>query len=159
MTDRSRYPDPASLARAGRILGLDIGDRRIGLAVSIPPGELILPAGHLPRRGRRADVAAILEEARRRAAVAIVAGMPYDAQGRAGVQARKTAALARALARAASVPVLTVDESFTTQAALAELQEAGDYTRGASRAARGAVDAAAAVAILRRFLEAAPAGG
>ena len=104
-------------------------------------------------------MAAILEEARRRAAVAIVAGMPYDGQGRAGVQARKTAALARALERAASVPILTVDESFTTQAALAELQEAGDYTRGASRAARGAVDAAAAAAILRRFLEAAPAGG
>ena len=158
MTNRSRHPDPASLARAGRILGLDIGDRRIGVAVSIPPGELILPAGHLPRRGRRADVAAILEEARRRAAVAIVAGMPYDAQGRAGVQARKTAALARALARAASVPILTVDESFTTQAALAELQETGDYTSGAPRAARGTVDAAAAVAILRRFLEAAPAG-
>ena len=159
MTNGSGHPDPASLARAGRILGLDIGDRRIGLAVSIPPGELILPAGHLPRRGRRADVAAILEEARRRAAVAIVAGMPYDGQGRAGVQARKTAALARALARAASVPMLTVDESFTTQAALAELQEAGDYTRGAGHPAPGAVDAAAAAAILRRFLEAAPAGG
>ena len=158
MTDRSGHPDPASLARAGRILGLDIGDRRIGLAVSIPPGELILPAGHLPRRGRRADVAAILEEARRRAAVAIVVGMPYDGQGRAGVQARKTAALARALERAASVPILTVDESFTTQTALAELQEAGDYTRGAGHPARGAIDAAAAAAILRRFLEAAPAG-
>ena len=158
MTNGSRHPDPASLARAGCILGLDIGDRRIGLAVSIPPGELILPAGHLPRRGQRADVAAILEEARQRAAVAIVAGMPYDGQGQAGVQARKTAALARALERAASVPILTVDESFTTQAALAELQEAGDYTRGPGHPAPGAVDAAAAAAILRRFLEAVPAG-
>ena len=84
MTNGSGHPDPASLARAGHILGLDIGDRRIGLAVSIPPGELIVPAGHLPRRGRRADVAAILEEARRRAAVAIVVGMPYDGQGAGG---------------------------------------------------------------------------
>ena len=54
--------------------------------------------------------------------------------------------------------MLTVDESFTTQTALAELQGAGNYTSGASRAAPGAVDAAAAVVILRRFLEAAPAG-
>ena len=108
--------DPTTLARAGRLLGLDVGDRRIGLAVSIPPGELILPAGYLQRRNRRADVTAILDEAGRREAVAIVVGMPYDAQGRSGEQARKTGAFVRALKRAAAVPVLTVDEGFTSHA-------------------------------------------
>ena len=140
--------DPSSLARAGRLLGLDVGDRRIGLAVSIPPGELILPAGYLQRRNRRADIAAILEEAGRRDAVAIVAGMPYDSHGRSGDQARKTASLVRALERDAHILVLTVDEGFTSHAGAAELRESG---REPSRE-RGSVDAAAAVAILRRFL-------
>lgn len=141
--------DPARLAQAGRILGLDVGDRRIGLAVSIPPGALILPAGYLARKNLRSDVAGILDAASRRNAVAIVVGMPGDAQGRPGAQARKTAALTRALQRAAGIPVLPVDEAFTTRAAEAGLRAAG---RQPGRD-RGAVDAAAAAAILRRFLE------
>lgn len=140
--------NPSALARAGRLLGLDVGDRRIGLAVSIPPGELILPAGHVQRRNRRADIAAILDEAGRRGAVAFVVGMPYDSHGRPGEQARKTASFVRALERAASIPVLTVDEGFTSYAGAAELRESG---REPSRE-RGSIDAAAAAAILRRFL-------
>ena len=149
MTTPSPVPDPAALARAGRLLGLDVGDRRIGLAVSIPPGELILPAGHVQRRNRRADIAAILEQARQRDTVAIIVGMPYDAHGRSGEQARKTDALVRALQRATDIPVLTVDESFSSRAAVNDLMQSGQ------RPSRdpGAVDAAAAAAILRRFLD------
>jgi putative Holliday junction resolvase len=142
-------PKPSDLARAGRILGLDIGDRRIGLAVSIPPGDLILPAGYLERRNRRSDIAAILEQARQRDAVAIVAGMPYDAHGQSGDQARKTATLVRALQRTTNIPVLTVDESFSSNAAVNDLLQSG---QSPSRDP-GAVDAAAAAAILRRFLD------
>ena len=141
--------DPKDLAAAGRLLALDVGDRRIGLAVSIPPGELILPAGYLNRRNRRADIAAILEQSGQRDAVAIVVGMPYDAQGRPGEQARKTATLVRALQRATHIPVLTVDESFSSHAAANDLRESGQSPDRDP----GAVDAAAAVAILRRFLE------
>lgn len=139
--------NPAYLLKAGRLLGLDVGDRRIGLAVSIPPGELILPAGYIQRRNRRADVAAILDAAAQRDAVAIVVGMPYDTQGRTGEQARKTAGLVRALERCANIPVLTVDESFTSQAAETVLRDA-EPGRPPSR---GDIDAAAAVEILRRF--------
>ena len=141
-------PKPSDLARAGRLLALDVGDRRIGLAVSIPPGELILPAGYLERRNRRADITAILEQASQRDAVAIVAGMPYDAHGQSGEQARKIATLVRALQRATDIPVLTVDESFSSNAA------ANDLLRSGQSPSRdpGAVDAAAAVTILRRFL-------
>lgn len=141
-------PKPSDLARAGRLLALDVGDRRIGLAVSIPPGELILPAGYLERRNRRSDIAAILEQASQRDAVAIVAGMPYDSDGRSGEQAHKTAALVRALQRATHIPVLTVDESFSSNAATNDLLQSG---QSPSRDL-GAVDAAAAVTILRRFL-------
>ena len=112
-----KLPEPAELARAGRLLGLDVGDRRIGLAVSIPPGELILPAGYLRRRNLRSDVAGILAESAARDAAAIIVGMPYDAQGRPGAQARKTATLVRALERAAGIPVLLVDEAFTSNTA------------------------------------------
>ena len=133
---------------AGRLLGLDVGDRRIGLAVSIPPGELILPAGYIQRRNRRADVAAILDAAAQRDAVAIIVGIPYHARGRIGEQARKTASLVRALERVASVPILTVDESFTSHAAETGLRSASPT----EPPSRGDIDAAAAVGILRRFL-------
>ena len=144
----SPFADPLDLARAGRLLGLDVGDRRIGLAVSIPPGKLILPAGYLQRRNRRADIAAVLEHAGQRDAVAIVVGMPYDAHGHSGEQARKTASLVRALQRATDIPVLTVDESFSSNAAANDLLQSG---QSPSRD-RSSIDAAAAVAILRRFL-------
>ena len=142
-------PDELSdLARAGRLLGLDVGDRRIGLAVSIPPGELILPAGYLQRRNRRADVTAILDAAAQRDAVAIVVGIPYDAGGGIGDQARKIQSLVRALERVAGIPIFTVDESFTSQAAETALRQAEPDAPPSP----GDIDAAAAVAILRRFV-------
>ena len=140
--------DTSAFPQAGRLLGLDVGDRRIGLAVSIPPGELILPAGHIRRRNRRADVAAVLDAAAQRDAVAIIVGIPYDAQGRSGEQARKIQSLVRALERAADIPILTVDESFTSQAAETALREAAPTEAPSA----GDIDAAAAVMILRRFI-------
>ena len=140
--------DPSALPHSGRLLALDVGDRRIGLAVSIPPGSLILPAGHIQRRNRRADIAAILDAATSRDAVAIIVGMPYDAQGRPGEQARKIQSLARSLERATDIPILTVDESYTSHAAETELRQA-DPT---SPPSRGDIDSVAAVAILRRFV-------
>ena len=138
----------SALPQAGRLLALDVGDRRIGLAVSIPPGSLILPAGHILRRNRRADVAAILHEASTRSAVAIIVGIPYDAQGRAGEQARKIQSFVRALERATHLPVLTVDESYTSHAAETELRQADP----SAPPSRGDIDSAAAVTILRRFV-------
>ena len=140
--------DPSKFPHAGRLLALDVGDRRIGLAVSIPPGSLILPAGHIQRRNRRADIAAILDAANTRDAVAIIVGIPYDAHGRQGEQAHKIQSFVRALERATDIPVLTVDESYTSQAAETELRQAGPGTPPSP----GDIDSAAAVAILRRFV-------
>ena len=125
-----------------------MGDRRIGLAVSIPPGSLILPAGHIQRRNRRADIAAILDAVNSRDAGAIIVGVPYDAHGRPGEQARKIQSFVRALERAADIPVLTVDESYTSQAAETELRQAAPDEPPSP----GDIDSAAAVAILRRFV-------
>lgn len=140
--------DSITLPQAGRLLALDVGDRRIGLAVSIPPGSLILPAGYIQRHNRRADVAAILDAANNRDAVAIIVGIPYDARGRTGEQARKIQSLVRALERSANIPILTVDESYTSQAAETELRQAAPD----EAPSRGDIDSAAAVAILRRFV-------
>ena len=95
-------------------MGLDVGDRRIGLAVSIPPGALILPAGHLERTTLRVDAARILAAAVERNAVAIIVGMPYNTRGQAGEQARKTTTLIRVLERLTEVPIITVDERYTS---------------------------------------------
>ena len=143
-----RDAGPTTLPQSGRLLALDVGDRRIGLAVSIPPGSLVLPAGFIQRRNRRADIAAILDAASTRDAIAIIVGMPYDAHGRAGEQARKIQSLVRALERATNIPILTVDESYTSHAAESELRQA-DPTAPPSP---GDIDASAAVAILRRFV-------
>ena len=132
-------------------MGLDVGDRRIGLAVSIPPGTLILPAGHLERTTLRVDAARILQAAIERDAMAIIVGMPYNTRGQAGEQARKTTSLIRALERLTEIPIITVDERYTSSAAAADLIDSG---RSPSRE-RGAVDAGAAAAILRRFLDSA----
>ena len=140
--------ESSTLHHIGRLLALDVGDRRIGLAVSIPPGSLILPAGYIQRRNRRTDIAAILAEANSRDAVAIIVGIPYDAQGRSGEQARKIQSLVRALERAANIPVLTVDESYTSHAAESALRQAQPNTPPSP----GAIDSASAVAILRRFV-------
>ena len=154
MSPHADDADGTSLACAGRLLGLDVGDQRIGLAVSIPPGELILPAGFIQRRNRRADVAAILDAAAQRDAVAIVVGIPYGVGGRIGEQARKIQSLVRTLERTANIPILTVDESFTSQAAETALRNAEPD----SPPSRGGIDSAAAVAILRRFVEEQGAG-
>ncbi len=140
--------DPAVAIQSGRLLGIDVGDRRIGLAVSIPPGSLVLPAGFIQRRNRRADIAAILAEAISRDAVAIIVGMPYDAHGRPGEQARKIQSLVRSLERATDIPVLTVDESYTSHAAETELRQAEPNAPPSP----GDIDSAAAAAILRRFI-------
>ena len=144
----TRPVNPPPLPQSGRLLALDVGDRRIGLAVSIPPGSLILPAGYIQRRNRRADIAAILDAANARDAVAIIVGIPYDAQGRAGEQARKIQSLVRALERATDIPILTVDESYTSQTAETELRQADP----GEPPARGEIDSAAAAAILRRYM-------
>ena len=144
----TRSVKPFDLSQTGRLIALDVGERRIGLAVSIPPGSLILPAGYIQRRNRRADVAAILDAANSRNAVAIVVGIPYDARGRPGEQARKILSFVRALERAADIPVLTVDESYTSHAAETELRQAGPD----EPPSRGDIDTAAAVAILHRFI-------
>ena len=131
-------------------MGLDLGERRIGIAVSDDAGSLVLPVGHVDRSRRlKDDIEAVLNIAQERRVEGLVIGMPYHISGDVGVQAKRAQGFVRALRKRTELPVFTVDEGYTSVEAEALLREAGNQP---SRN-RGAVDALAAVLILRRFLD------
>ena len=132
-------------------MALDLGERRIGLAVS-GPGGLALPAGHLMRSKLAQDVQQVIKAAQDRQAQGIVVGIPYTLQGETGPSAKLAHGFIRALRRAIgkeeSLTVHEMDERFTSVEAEALLRESGVQP---SRD-RATVDETAAVLILQRFL-------
>ena len=132
-----------------RLLALDVGERRIGLASGISEGGIALPAGVIHRNKLLADVRAVLDAAKQRQSDAIVVGVPYRPGGEASPQTRYVQGFVRALRRETLLPVHEVDEVFTSVEAEGLLREAG---REPSRD-KGSIDESAAVLILRRFLE------
>ena len=136
-----------------RLLALDLGDRRIGLAVGDSSLGTAFPAGRLQRTKLRADLQLVREAARQREAEGFVVGVPYLPSGEVGHQARMAKgfiqALQQALKKDVALPVYEVDEAFTSLEAEALLREAGlEPSRN-----KGAIDEAAAVLILLRFWE------
>ena len=131
------------------MLGLDLGERRIGLSVSHGPSMPVIPAGHLNRVKLKQDVERIVEMAEERQIEGFVVGLPYTLAGEVGIQAKRAHGFIRALRKRTSIPVYTVDETFTTFEAEGLMREAGQEP---SRN-RGSVDSAAAALILQRFLD------
>ena len=132
-----------------RILAIDIGDRRIGLAVSDPSGMIASPAGHLLRRpGKRPPLTAILERARELEVTEFVVGLPLDEEGNETARTEEARRLARSLEEQTGFPARLVDERFTTAAALRAVREMGGTTRGR----KGDVDALAATVLLQHAL-------
>jgi putative holliday junction resolvase len=138
-----------------RVLGVDLGARRIGLSCSDATGTLASPLKVLERTGDRArDHAAIVETAREAEAERIVVGLPRSLDGSEGPAARAVHVEADELQSAAG-PAIVIelhDERLTTVIAEQRLAEAG--VRG--RARRRVVDAAAATEILQSWIEAQP---
>jgi putative Holliday junction resolvase len=138
-----------------RILAIDWGDRRIGLAVSDELGLLATPVGVVTRRaGKRPPIAELLRQADELAVVAIVFGLPIDPAGEETDRSREVRAVAARLAARTTRPVRLVDERFTTSAALRAVREQGGSTRGR----KGDVDALAAAILLEQVLQAARGG-
>ena len=108
---------------AARLLAVDLGTRRIGLAVS--SGGLALPLATLQRTGDAQAIAAIAEVARREAVAGLVVGEPRRLDGTAGDAARRARTLAARLAAATGLPCRLVDESLTSRAAEERLRQAG----------------------------------
>ena len=139
-----------------RVIALDVGERRIGVASGDTVTRLAVPAAVVERQAGADAIEAVLREARSRDAELIVVGMPLSLNGRRGPQAEVTEAFVRELAQRTSTPIETWDERFSTSEAEHRMRQArGPAGRGRpERSQRGAVDAAAAAVILQSYLDA-----
>ena len=135
-----------------RVLGIDLGTRRIGLALSDAGATIASPHDVLERRSNARDVAAIAALARERGVERIVVGLPIHMSGRRGPEAEAAERFAAALGRATSLPVELLDERWTTVEAERSLREMGQ-TGKRGRKRRQHVDAVAASILLRTYLE------
>ncbi len=132
-----------------RLLAVDYGDRRIGLAVSDPTGTIASPAGHIVRRaGKRPPIAEIVRRADELGAEGFVLGLPLDQQGDDTPRATEVRHIAAELEKRTGLPARLVDERFTTSAALRTVREMGGSTRGR----KGDVDSLAATILLQHAL-------
>lgn len=132
-----------------RAIGLDIGDRRVGLAVSDETGTIASPHGVYVRRSLAEDTAYLARLAHELGARAIVVGLPLNMDGTEGDQATKARELAEAVAREARLPLHYVDERLTSAEADRAMIEGG-----LSRKARKErSDALSAVLILQAWLD------
>ena len=132
-----------------RILGFDVGDRRIGLAISDPLGYTAQPLFTLHRTNRRADFKWLARILRKHGVTEAVVGNPLYMSGDQSPQAAKAQAFAEDLRTEFSLTVHLWDERLTTTQAHRHLDEAGHAAMGR----KGIIDQVAAVLILQSFLD------
>lgn len=133
----------------GALIGLDLGSKTIGTAVSDPERRIAAPVETIARQRFTADAQRILALAGERRAVGFVLGLPINMDGTEGPRAQATRAFARNLAKLTDLPIALWDERLSTAAVERELIAAD-----ASRARRKAViDAHAASYILQGALD------
>lgn len=138
-----------------RVIGIDLGARRIGVAVTDGLGLTAQPHATIPRRGGQRDLDAIAAVVREQDAERVILGLPLSPEGERGRAALSAEAFAGRLRAVLSVPVDLIDESFSTVEA-EEVLLAADVSRARRREV---VDKLAAAVILRRWLDAHRAGG
>ncbi len=133
----------------GALIGLDLGTKTVGVAVSDPDRRLATGVETVARRAFTADAGRILALAQERRAVGIVLGLPINMDGSEGPRAQSTRAFARNLARLTELPIALWDERLSTAAVERDLIAAD-----ASRKKRAAViDQHAAIFILQGALD------
>jgi putative Holliday junction resolvase len=133
-----------------RSVGFDVGDRRIGLAISDPLGYTAQPLFTLHRTGRRADLKSVGRVLRKHGVREAVVGNPLYMSGDQSPQAAKAQAFAEELRTEFGITVHLWDERLTTTQAHRHLDDAGHAAMGR----KGIIDQVAAVLILQSFLEA-----
>lgn len=132
-----------------RVIGIDLGSRRIGVAVSDGLGLTAQPHATIARHGGSRDLAAIGAQVEAAGAQHIVVGLPLDPEGQEGPAALRARVFAGKLQAALAVPVDLIDESFSTVEAEVPLL-AADVSRARRRQV---VDKLAAAVILQRWLD------
>jgi putative Holliday junction resolvase len=133
----------------GAALGIDFGERRIGVALSDPERRLAVPWGVVERTSDRQAIGELAALARAEGATLLVAGEPRRLDGGTGEAARRARGFAERLARAARLPLVLVDEALSSAEAARRLAEAGVE----GRARRGRLDAVAAQILLQEALD------
>ncbi|MGZ8593013.1 MAG: Holliday junction resolvase RuvX [Actinomycetota bacterium] len=141
------------MTERGRVLGLDLGDARIGVSISDDARRLAVPIGTV-RTGAPADVKAIAALVREHDVSLVVVGHPLLLSGDAGERAHHAARFADALAGFLPVPVVLHDERLSTVEAERALRASG--VKGRDR--RRVVDRSAATVILQAWLDAESGG-
>jgi putative Holliday junction resolvase len=133
-----------------RILGLDYGERRIGVAISDPTGSFAQPLETIATpRGDADGLARVAELVKTREVGQIVLGLPLHMSGRAGPEAERVRAFGARVSTLTGVPVDYVDERWTSREAERVLDEGGV----SKKKQRGRVDPIAAALLLRTWLE------
>ena len=131
----------------GRLLALDVGSRRIGVALSDELGLLATPHGAIQRRSLRRDLAAIVDLVRDQSVERIVVGLPLGLQGQVTQQTQATHAFADRLREVSPVPIELWDESNTSWEARQIVGSSPETRRS------GRIDAMAAALILQGYLD------
>ncbi len=135
----------------GRLLGVDWGERRIGIALSDETRALAQPLTTLTRRaGKRFPMREFLTLVEHHAVTGVVVGLPLDQEGAEADAAAAARALAADIARHSGRPVELWDERLTTARALRAVRAMGGSTRGR----KDEVDALAAAVLLQHYLDA-----
>ena len=132
-----------------RVLGIDLGHKRIGLALSDTEGVFAFPAGTLKSGSVVQNLKALHEIIVEKEVGSAVVGLPRHMDGRKGPEAESAEQFAKSLSKQANIPVETLDERWTSVEAERALREQGH----GGRRARKHVDEVAASIILRTFLE------
>lgn len=132
-----------------RFMGLDVGDKRIGIALSDELGLIASPRDTLCRNGLDHDLDRLLDLARQESVGEILVGMPISMDGSEGPQAKKVMKFVQLLSERAEMPVVPWDERLTTVAAERALLE-GDVSRARRRKV---IDKVAAAYMLQSYLD------
>lgn len=135
-----------------RLLAVDYGDARTGLAATDWTGTITVPLPRIDSRDQAAVVAAIVALVEERATEVVVVGMPLQSDGSSGPRAQRTAAFCERLRRAVRCPVEIVDESHSTDEAHDLLKSGGLKAAQRKRLA----DSVAALIVLERFRRSQP---
>ena len=136
------------MAEKGRVLGLDLGEARSGVAISDPDRAMAVPAGTIRAAGGVDDLKAVARMVEDTEAVEVVVGHPLSLSGEAGEAARKAEEFAEGLRMLLRVPVHLQDERLSTVEAERGLRAAG----AGGKRRRTVVDQAAATLILETYL-------
>lgn len=130
-----------------RLLAVDFGDARTGLAATDWTGSIAVPLPRIDSRNDGEVIAAVAALVRERDTQVVVLGMPLTRDGTPGQRAQRTAAFHERLRLALAVPVVTVDESHTTDEAHERLREGGLK----AKRRKDLADSVAALIILERY--------